>query len=559
MAKPPPIVPDDHSYPTHRLIRQRTSAASPLVCLGMFVLAVASWGQTPIANVWPTELFLPITNVGSSETIVFTVTNDGGGTLSVNDIAPSNPMFTVSPVSFDLTAAQQQIVTVTFTPTAVGAVQATLSVWHNASGLPDDVIANGTGRIAPPTGDLADTELVFVDGTELYTVTYDGAAIEQLSFDGVPKRNPAWSPDGSRLAYGSVVDGGGDIYVLNLVDGSVTQVTIDRGNDNPDWSPDGTNLVYVKNVPRTLHVIPATGGTATLLGATNALDPAWSPDGSKIAYKNQVNGDIMTISSNDADGSSAALVTDGGASGKRNPAWSPDGSQIAFDGTIGTASDIFVVPSSGGTAVQVTSDPGADSHPSWSPDGTQLALLSLREGWANIWVVDATARNVTQRPSGASVAAGDWSPFLSGSPPPAAAKIAFVSDRDGDYEIYTANADGTDVFQVTDNSAGEFWAAWSPDGTEIAFPSNRDGDNEIFVANSDGTNVRQLTDNMAWDDTPSWSPDGSKIAFLSDRDGNPDIFVMNADGTNQELISKRRLGVIFCSWATTRSRNHAIS
>ena len=71
-------------------------------------------------------------------------------------------------------------------------------------------------------------------------------------------------------------------------------------------------------------------------------------------------------------------------------------------------------------------------------------------------------------------------------------------------------------------------------GDRIAFVSDRDGDSEIFVMNADGTEVRQLTDNDDWDwnTYPSWSPDGDRIVFANDRDGDWEIFVMNADGTD---------------------------
>src|SRR5882724_6848758 len=72
---------------------------------------------------------------------------------------------------------------------------------------------------------------------------------------------------------------------------------------------------------------------------------------------------------------------------------------------------------------------------------------------------------------------------------------------------------------------------------KIAFASNRDGDSEIFTMNADGTNQLQLTNNVSADNTPAWSPDGKKIAFLSNRDGNGEIYVMNADGSNQTRLT----------------------
>ena len=83
--------------------------------------------------------------------------------------------------------------------------------------------------------------------------------------------------------------------------------------------------------------------------------------------------------------------------------------------------------------------------------------------------------------------------------------IAFASDRDGDAEIYIMNADGSNVVQLTNNTADDYSPQWSPDGNKIAFISYRDGDAEIYIMNADGSNVVKLTDNTAFDDTPSWA------------------------------------------------------
>ncbi len=105
-------------------------------------------------------------------------------------------------------------------------------------------------------------------------------------------------------------------------------------------------------------------------------------------------------------------------------------------------------------------------------------------------------------------------------------QIAFASNRDGNYEIYSMNDDGSDVTRLTEDDANDFDPSWSPDGDKIAFSSFRDGFNnqEIYVMNADGTDQTRLTDNDdALDREPSWSPDGEKIAFVSDRDTTVDV------------------------------------
>lgn len=116
---------------------------------------------------------------------------------------------------------------------------------------------------------------------------------------------------------------------------------------------------------------------------------------------------------------------------------------------------------------------------------------------------------------------------------PSVSKIAFASDRDGNYEIYSMDADGGGQTRLTENSTEDLAPAWSPDSKRIAFVSNRDGNSEIYVMNADGTAQTRLTNNTADDLAPTWSPDGTKIAFVSQRDGNNEIYLMNADGSGQ--------------------------
>lgn len=118
------------------------------------------------------------------------------------------------------------------------------------------------------------------------------------------------------------------------------------------------------------------------------------------------------------------------------------------------------------------------------------------------------------------------------SPPPS---IAFVSDRDGDAEIYVMNADGSGVEQLTDNEFGDYFPTWSPDGRRIAFISEREDDvqiHDIYVMNADGSGIEQLTD-ACNNVSPAWSPDGQRIAFQS----RGDIYVMYADGSGVEQLT----------------------
>jgi TolB protein len=160
-------------------------------------------------------------------------------------------------------------------------------------------------------------------------------------------------------------------------------------------------------------------------------------------------------------------------------------------------------------------------------------------------------------------------------------KIVFISNRDGNDEIYMMDYDGRNQTRLTFNTTLDYMPAWASDGKNIAFTSYRknkanllilnpfegkitevaskgtnfgpsfspdgkklafcsqadEGNTEIFVADSDGKNARRLTFNNAIDTAPSWSPTSREIAFTSDRGGTPQIYIMDAEGSNVRRIS----------------------
>ena len=152
---------------------------------------------------------------------------------------------------------------------------------------------------------------------------------------------------------------------------------------------------------------------------------------------------------------------------------------------------------------------------------------------------------------------------------PAKGKIVFVSNRDGDEQIYVMDSEGGNVMKLTDvhddegnptlaapqlvsttHGAFNLHPDWSPDGTKIAFVSTRDGNNEIYVMNANGSNPTNLTNHSASDLFPTWSPDGTKIAFVSGRDGNAEIYVIDTDGANPINITNDPANDTTPSWSS---------
>jgi hypothetical protein len=134
-------------------------------------------------------------------------------------------------------------------------------------------------------------------------------------------------------------------------------------------------------------------------------------------------------------------------------------------------------------------------------------------------------------------------------------RIAFVSDRDGDPEIYVANADGTDETRLTESAGGDYHPVWSPDGSQIAFYSERDGNAEIYIMGADGSEVTRLTNHSANDYDPAWSPDGSQIAFHTHRYGqNAMVAVMNVDGSSVRRLTPDDIGGWSPDWSPEGDR-----
>ncbi|MBA2734320.1 MAG: PD40 domain-containing protein, partial [Acidobacteria bacterium] len=119
-------------------------------------------------------------------------------------------------------------------------------------------------------------------------------------------------------------------------------------------------------------------------------------------------------------------------------------------------------------------------------------------------------------------------------PPPL--PIVFVSNRDGNTEIYRMNPDGSGTRRLTyKDPAVDGDPRLSPDGRRIAFTTNRDGNAEIYVMNADGSSPTRLTNNPGEDSHPYWSPDGSRIIFArvtpAGRIFEFSLLIMSADGT----------------------------
>ena len=265
--------------------------------------------------------------------------------------------------------------------------------------------------------------------------------------------------------------------------------------------------------------------------------------GEVIAYCHQpmTGGSLHQIYTIDLDGSNNGRLIEASI-GLNHIDWSPDARKIAAAGYVDPSTwSIHVFDLASGELTRLTDDSGVlDSEPSWSPDGTSIVFTRTfpqQDNRDEIWVMKADGSN--QGWTGVEGFAAEWSPD--------GTRFIYISNRSGNYEVYTSSIDGTHEQQLTSTASDESSPTWSPDGSRIAYSASTGTWNtrenaltyEIHIMDADGSHARQLTNNTAYDGEPRWSPDGSRIVFSSDaaETGHWEIYVMNADGSDRKQVT----------------------
>ena len=368
---------------------------------------------------------------------------------------------------------------------------------------------------------------------------------------------PALSPDGQWVAYAAAGGYGQtyDLFVKPCHAESPLRLTNDPGNElSPAWSPDGATIAFVREGDQaTVCTVPAIGGPVRELvtAGTQILGLSWSPDGKWIAYGGEPHpGEYLQIMLVSVETLETHQVNEksGDYFCAFDPRFSPDGSTIAFTrADVAGLHDIHIVPAAGGTSRRLTHMNCRMYGLDWSADGGSIIFAARPKSECSLWRL--------------SLADG----ALTWMPPRHQSAIYPTISRAGGRLALEEQAYESDIWRIrVDPGAGraaapeqliastwaDFGASYSPDQRRIAFISMRTGDREIWTCDADGGEPRQMTHLAGLQPTsPHWAPDGKRLAFSAILEGRAAIHVLDCRTERMQCLRPADQHELVCHWS----------
>ena len=373
---------------------------------------------------------------------------------------------------------------------------------------------------------------------------------------------PAFSPNGEHIAFYSNREPKG-VFVMEATGENLRPVI--AGCHHPAWSPDGQEIVCSKfgqSLPSTrntnassLWIANVATGQKRLLSDCDAMWPTWSPSGARIAFWFQPPSagrrDIATIS---RDGGEISVVSKD-ASTNWNPVWSPDGKFLYFVSDRGGNMGFWRVAIDEGTG-KVLGEPEPvltpstySRHLSFSRDGRRMIYVQTdQESNIRAFNFDPVREKVIGEPFW--ITRGDRQIVRPELSPDLTRFVMRVPRRTQD-DIVIVDREGKEWHDVTNDKFFDRYPRWSPDGKKIAFTSDRSGRYEIWTIDADGTNLRQISFDSPGDATfPLWSPDGNRLLFQRNQQNViVDLNKAWTEQTPQPLPSPEKVFVVW-DWSS---------
>lgn len=378
---------------------------------------------------------------------------------------------------------------------------------------------------------------------------------------------PAWSPDGQQLLFvrsdapGNRVglsdvfgwNSGGSIWRYDLT--SRQQILLLTDAFNPAWSADGTRIAFDASWggARRIWSAHARGQNRQQLTSDTSeaiahVRPRWSPDGSKIVFQN-IEGTKVDIRLADVRTGELLGITDDPVIDV-HPVWSFHGDAILFSSYRGGGINIWQAPVDdegrpAGPLEQLTTGAGQDIEIDVPRSADRLVFTAVRQN-SEIWRLPVSEEGEpTGRPEQVIATTRESS---RGAVSPDGSRIAFSSDRTGTMNLWLLDLTRNSVTQLSRGAGGDYQACWSPDGAAVVFFSGRAGGLDIWRVEVGTRELERLTFGEGININPFVSPDGRLIAFHSDRDGRFEVWVMNFDGSNARALTTCGASGHFMRW-----------
>lgn len=287
--------------------------------------------------------------------------------------------------------------------------------------------------------------------TSIYTIAISGGKEQLLFSNNRSKQGLAWTPDGRALVFTN----GNGLWKIPLRGGQPERLQV--GQDGVEASIRGSRLAYVQRFSvlniwkRHLHSSGSAESPDKLLPSTRMQSgPQFSPDGTRIAFESTRSGayEIWVCQS---DGTGLIQVTNFGPSEAGTPRWSPDGQQIVFDGFPDESADVYVVDSQGGAPRKLTKESSNENVPSWSGDGRWIYFASDRTGGWEVWKMPFTggsAVQVTRHGGYAALESPDG-------------KFLYYAKGRNIPGLWRIPTNGGDEVEVIGSFEGGYWGYWA--------------------------------------------------------------------------------------------------